>query len=220
MQIQSAKFQTSAKDLEACPASSMEEYAFIGRSNVGKSSLINMIIGQKGMAKVSGTPGKTKLINFFTMNNAWSLVDLPGYGYAKTGKDERAGFVVSIANYLEKRRNLKCVFVLIDAKLEPMQIDLEFLNWLRECKVSYVIVFTKMDKASAGAAQKNISLFKAALKEWKIEVPRIFKTSSTQMKGRREILDYIGETAPKENKGSKENKKKPKTMKSLGWASR
>ena len=185
---------------------------------MGKSTLINMLIGQKGLAKVSATPGKTKLINFFTINNAWSLVDLPGYGYAKAGKDERAGFVVSIANYLEKRKNLRTVFVLIDAKLEPMQIDLEFLNWLRDCDVPYVLVFTKADKASEGTVQKNISQFKANLAEWRIGVPEIFVTSSRLMKGRKEILEHIAQMVPKGNKGSRENKKR-KTMKSLGWAS-
>ena len=142
LKIRSAEFVTSSPDLECCPPWALSEFAFIGRSNVGKSSLLNMLTGQKNLAKVSNTPGHTRLINFFRMNGAWALVDLPGYGYAKTGKAQREQFGDTVAGYLSGRDNLRCAFVLIDARLSPQQVDLDFLEWLADYEVPLVLVFT------------------------------------------------------------------------------
>lgn len=180
----------------------MHEFAFIGRSNVGKSSLINMLTGRKDLALVSATPGRTQLINFFTINHQWSLVDLPGYGYAKTPKNDRAKFQLMIMDYLTKRPNLLRTFVLIDSRLEPQAIDLEFLNWLMSKGVPVALIFTKTDKQSATATQKNIDAFMAKMSEWCGILPEYFKSSSKSRDGRKEILDYLSknlnfELAPK-----------------------
>ena len=172
--------------------SDLPEFAFIGRSNVGKSSLLNMLAGGKELARVSPTPGHTQLLNFFTMDNAWSLVDLPGYGYAKTMKTERDRFQDMIANYLEGRRNLACTFVLIDSRHTPQQIDLDFVQWLTHCPTPFALVFTKTDMMKAGPVKKNIELFQQRMAEGCSELPRVFTTSSKTKSGRPELLEFIG----------------------------
>lgn len=191
MNIKTATFLTSAKTLETCPDSDLQEFAFIGRSNVGKSSLLNMLAAKKDLAKVSATPGHTQLINFFTMNEAWTLVDLPGYGYAKTPKTERARFQQMIIDYLTKRPNLRCVFVLIDSRHEPQAIDLEFVNWLLSKRVRMVLVFTKSDKLKPTPLKKNIDLFLESMAEWCDVAPKVFVTSSKSREGRLDMLGFI-----------------------------
>lgn len=190
----SATFLTSAPSIESCPASERPEFAFIGRSNVGKSSLLNMLVGAKTLAKVSATPGHTQLINFFTVGTAWSLVDLPGYGYAKHARTERARFQQMIAGYLCGRENLACVFVLIDSRHEPQTIDLEFVQWLLEKRLPFALVFSKADKMKPGGVRANIELFEAAIAAWCEVLPRVFITSSETRAGRLELLDYIKAT--------------------------
>ncbi len=194
MVIHSATHLCSSPDLETCPASDLPEFAFIGRSNVGKSSLINALTRVPGLAKVSSTPGKTKLINFFTINKKWSLVDLPGYGYAKVGKKDRTKFSVVVAQYLKHRPNLRCTFVLIDSRLTPQQIDLDFLHWMVGCGLPLALIFTKADKLSSGAAQANIDIFLARLHELTEDPPLVLLSSSKDGKGRREILGLIAES--------------------------
>lgn len=190
MKIQSARFEISAPDLASCPESALREFALIGRSNVGKSSLINLLTGRRDLAKVSVTPGKTRLINFFLVNEAWHLVDLPGYGFAQTTKEQRADFNVAVADYLEERPNLVRVLVLIDSRLPPQRIDLEFINWLASCAVPFALVFTKADKKPAVVAA-NIAQLKKRLEDEGIAVPEIFTSSAETQKGRFEILDFI-----------------------------
>ncbi len=200
MKIKTAEFVRSAPDLASCPQSVRPDFAFIGRSNVGKSSLINALTQKKDLAKVSDLPGKTKLINFFLINNTWHLVDLPGYGFAKVTKKQRADFNESVADYLENRENLLCVFVLIDSNLPPQKIDLEFLEWLGGTATPFVLVFTKADKLSANRAQANIALFKEAIAGWwGDELPGIIVSSSKTQTGRTEILDVIAETLKSKN---------------------
>jgi GTP-binding protein len=191
MKIKSASFNTSAADLKSCPRLAMPEFAFIGRSNVGKSSLINLLTERRDLAKVSGTPGKTKLINFFTINSHWSLVDLPGYGYAKVSQQQRYEFSQAVSEYLEKREHLRCVFVLIDSRLPPQAIDLEFVRWLEGCEVPFVLVFTKTDKESAGRVQANVALFTRQLEENTMAVPEMLTSSIKTKSGRSEILARI-----------------------------
>ena len=193
MHIRSVTFQISAPSLETCPVSELPEFAFIGRSNVGKSSLINMLAGRKDLARVSATPGHTKLINFFSINERWSLVDLPGYGHAQANKSERERFQEMIAKYLTGRPNLACVFVLIDSRLTPQQIDLDFVQWLESYGVPFVLVFTKADKLKAAPLQKNIALFQERISEWCQGTPRIFTTSSETRMGRQELLAVVEE---------------------------
>lgn len=193
MHIKSATFQISAPDLRSCPEAMLPEIAVIGRSNVGKSSLLNMLVGQKALAKVSPTPGHTKLINFFSINGAWHLVDLPGYGYAKTSHAERARFQQMIAEYLSQRTSLASVLVLIDSRHAPQQIDLEFVQWLMECNVPRALVFTKADMLKPNQAQKNIELFAEKIAPWCPEPPQTFITSSKARKGRAEVLGFIQE---------------------------
>lgn len=200
MKIISAEFEVSAPDLRACPAWALPEFALIGRSNVGKSSLINLLTERRALAMVSDTPGKTKLINFFILNRAWCLVDLPGYGYAKVGKQRRAEFNVAVAEYLAKRRNLRCVFVLIDSRLPPQPIDLEFLQWLEERTVPYALVFTKTDKQSAAQGQVNIKAFTAALSAWRTTPPDVLVSSAKTKAGRMDILNYIEATLKQHNR--------------------
>ena len=193
MHVLSAKFQTSAPDLASCPVSELREFAFIGRSNVGKSSLLNMLAGAKALAKVSATPGRTQLINFFSVNDAWTLVDLPGYGYAKTARTARDHFQQMIAGYLSGRMNLAGVFVLIDSRHPPQRIDLEFVEWLVSESVRFALVFSKADKVKAGLLQKHIGLFQEKIAPWCGELPRVFITSAETRSGRRELLGFIGE---------------------------
>lgn len=191
MNIASAEFQCSSQKASQCPAGDMRELAFIGRSNVGKSSLINMLTRQPGLAKVSGTPGKTRLINHFVINNEWALVDLPGYGYAKVSRRERSGFSSLITNYILNREQLYYLFVLVDARHEPQKIDLEFIRFLGEHGVPFGIVFTKADKLSQSQLNRNIEIYKKQLSEEWEELPRMFVTSSEKGNGRDEILDFI-----------------------------
>jgi GTP-binding protein len=192
MRITSAEFLTSSPDLESCPDPTAPEFAFIGRSNVGKSSLLNMLTGRKDLAKVSGKPGHTRLINFFDINRSWRLVDLPGYGYAKTSKSDRDKFQMMIAEYLSQREGLSCVFVLIDSRHSPQSIDLEFVRWLMESGVPFVLVFTKADKLKKGKVKKNMDLFGEAMSEWCAGLPRMFVSSAEKGDGRRDILEFIG----------------------------
>ena len=192
MDIKNAKYEISSPDVRQCPATGVPEYAFIGRSNVGKSSLINMLCKSKKMAKTSQTPGKTLLINHFKMDDgSWYLVDLPGYGYAARGKDQRAALKRLIDGYILHREELTSLFVLIDIRHEPQKIDLEFLDWLGENGVPFAIVFTKADKLGTNAAKRNVEEYcKKLLKTWE-ELPPVFVTSSEKGTGREEILDYI-----------------------------
>lgn len=192
MKIKSATFALSAPDLEHCPDSALREFAFIGRSNVGKSSLINMLTGQQGLAKVSSKPGKTRLINFFSIDDdAWTLVDLPGYGYARASATMQQDFHEAVSSYLTERPNLRCVFVLVDSRLKPQQIDLEFTNWLMTEGIPFVIVFTKTDKISFKAAKESSAAFHKAMKEWCDELPRTFLCSAKTGAGRDGILSFI-----------------------------
>lgn len=188
-----AKFISSSPNLKGCPAPMLPEFAFIGRSNVGKSSLINMITGKKNLAKTSSTPGKTKLINHFLVNDQWYLVDLPGYGYAKVSKDKRSEFQQSILEYIGKRKTLYCLYVLIDSRIPPQPIDIKFVNWLGENEVAFKIIFTKTDKLSLAAWQKNIEEVKKTLQESWDELPLMFNSSVITKSGRDEILMSIHE---------------------------
>ena len=179
--------------VELCPAPDKPEYAFIGRSNVGKSSLINMLTSQKGLAKTSSSPGKTQLINHFLINNRWYLVDLPGYGYAKVSKESREKWRRMINFYFQKRENLTCVFVLIDSRHEPLKQDLEFIDYLGNMGVPFAIVFTKLDKQSAAKTEATIQAYSEKLHETWEELPPMFRTSAEKRVGRDEILNYIEE---------------------------
>ncbi len=191
MKIKSALFEVSAPDLKSCPNWNRPEFAFIGRSNVGKSSLINLLSERRELALVSDKPGKTKLINFFIMNGSWCLVDLPGYGYASASKQDRFGFNVAVADYIEHRETLRTVFVLIDSRLPPQQIDLDFLRWLGTCRTPFILIFTKADKQSATATKANVQVFIDALKEWRSEAPAYLITSSKTKAGRTDILSAV-----------------------------
>ena len=194
MKIKSAEFDRSVPDLKSCPEWNRPEFAFIGRSNVGKSSLINMLVERRNLALISGTPGKTKLINFFIVNGSWCLVDLPGYGYAKTLQVKRADFNEAVAGYLEKRENLHCTFVLIDSNVPPQPIDIEFVRWLGQAGAPFVLVFTKADKQSANAAKNNIAAFLKTLATWWPELPGTITCSAKTGAGRSEILAVIEES--------------------------
>jgi GTP-binding protein len=191
MDINSAKFVMSNTDVKKCPQDNKPEYAFIGRSNVGKSSLINMLTGQKGLAMTSATPGKTLLINHFIINENWYLVDLPGYGYAKRGQKQQAQITKIIEDYVLDREQLTSLFVLIDCRHEPQKIDLEFISWLGENSVPFGIIFTKADKLSHSKLVENIRHYQEVLSEQWEELPVSFITSSAKKMGRTEILDYI-----------------------------
>lgn len=193
MIIKSAEFVISNTEISKCPEPRKPEYAFIGRSNVGKSSLINMLTNNKKLAKTSGRPGKTQLINHFEINQSWYLVDLPGYGYAKTSKMNRYKWTKFIEEYLKNRENLMNTFVLIDSRLEPQKIDQEFMNWLGHNQIPFSMVFTKTDKLSSSALQKNMAKYKKEmLKTWE-ELPPVFITSSESKLGRENLLNYIDE---------------------------
>ncbi|WP_121809146.1 ribosome biogenesis GTP-binding protein YihA/YsxC [Mucilaginibacter kameinonensis] len=191
MIVKSAEFICSNSQVSKLPPPVKAEYAFIGRSNVGKSSLINTLTGKKGLAKTSQTPGKTQLINHFLINESWYIVDLPGYGYARASKTEKAKWDKFIHTYLDKRESLQCVMVLIDSRLEPQKIDLEFCNWLGEKGLSFVLVFTKADKQSSVKTDQSIAKFRKALMATFEEVPQFFITSSETQLGREEILEFI-----------------------------
>jgi GTP-binding protein len=196
MKIKTAEFVISNTDYRICPVPKMAEYAFIGRSNVGKSSLINAIVDQKNLAKTSGRPGKTQLINHFIINNEWYLVDLPGFGYAKISKTKRAEFHDMISEYLLNRTNLMCLFVLIDSRHKPQDIDKEFMQWLSEKGIPFVMVFTKIDKLGKVVLAKNIGTYKTEmLKAWG-ELPQIFITSAEKKTGTKEICDFIEQLNP------------------------
>lgn len=200
MKIKSAVFDVSAADLKSCPKSALPEFALIGRSNVGKSSLINLLAERRELAKVSVTPGKTKLINFFTINDRWSLVDLPGYGYAEVARKERHKFNEAVADYLGQRTNIYCVFVLIDSRLPPQPIDLEFVKWLGSCPAPFVLVFTKADKQSAAKTEANIARFKQSL-TLQVGTPlETFVCSAKTRSGRSEILGFVERTLAKNNR--------------------
>lgn len=191
MIIKEATFIASNTTVDKCPETDLPEYAFIGRSNVGKSSLINMLTNQRKLAKTSSFPGKTQLINHFKINDNWYLVDLPGYGWAKVSKDSREKWRKMIRNYLQNRKNLACVFLLIDSRLEPQQVDLDFVAMLGTMGVPFVLVFTKTDKQSPVKTDVNVAAFKRKLLETWEELPPIFLTSSEERKGREDILDFI-----------------------------
>lgn len=191
MIIKTAKFVVSSPDYKRCPQDGKPEYAFIGRSNVGKSSLINMLTNRKGLAMTSSTPGKTMLINHFLINDEWYLVDLPGYGYARRGKENREQLRVLIESYILNRESLTSLFVLIDCRHEPQKIDLEFMEWLGENGVPFSIVFTKVDKLGSVRLSMNIEAYKEKLFEVWEELPPLFVTSSEKKQGREELLDYI-----------------------------
>ena len=191
MKIKSAEFVISNTDYKLCPKETHPEYAFIGRSNVGKSSLINSLVNRKNLAKTSGKPGKTQLINHFKINDNWFLVDLPGYGYASTSKTNREMFIGMINKYLLNRKNLICLFVLLDIRHKPQPIDLECMKKMEQDRIPFVMVFTKSDKISQTQISKNIKHYKTKmLKEWE-SLPEIFITSSEKKKGRSEILKFI-----------------------------
>ncbi|MDQ3534257.1 MAG: ribosome biogenesis GTP-binding protein YihA/YsxC [Bacteroidota bacterium] len=194
MEIKTSVFIVSNSDFTKCPETSLPEYAFIGRSNVGKSSLINMITNNFKLAKTSGRPGKTQLINHFLIDEQWYLVDLPGYGWARVSKEKKELWAEMIKGYLLRRENLICVFVLIDSRLEPQEIDLDFLKWLGNMEIPFVLVFTKADKQSPNKTQATVAKFrKKMLEEWE-EMPQHFITSSEKSTGREEILGFISET--------------------------
>ncbi len=200
MKIESAEFLTSAKDLEDCPRSSLPEVAFIGRSNVGKSSLVNMLTKQKGLAKVSKRPGATKLLNFFTMNKWWNLVDLPGYGYANVSKGKQADFNEAVSEYLMGRKQLKLICALVDARSEPIELDLGFLNWLEDCPVPHVIVFTKTDEVKEDEWKRNMEIYQETLNALELRMVEMIPCSSVERAGRGVLLQFIQGALPKKPK--------------------
>jgi GTP-binding protein len=191
MKILTAEFVSSVADVKKCPPPNLNEFAFIGRSNVGKSSLINMLTNRKGLAKTSAKPGKTQTINHFIINDQWYLVDLPGYGYASVSKSLKAGFGRIIDDYVLKRENLDCLFILLDARLEPQKNDLSFMTWSGSAQVPIALVFTKTDKLSTNALTKNIKHYESVLLQSWTELPPIFITSSTTQRGKEELLNFI-----------------------------
>lgn len=191
MQIKEAVFVISNTELKNCPIDKKPEFAFIGRSNVGKSSLINMLTGKKNLAKTSGTPGKTQLINHFLIDDNWYIVDLPGYGYAKASKSMRSKWEKFISDYLTKRETLMNIFVLLDARLEPQKIDIEFMNWCGEKGLPFSLVFTKIDKLSSSVLQKNLAKYKKEMLKYWEEMPPVFTSSSTSGHGKEPLLNYV-----------------------------
>ncbi|WPY99188.1 ribosome biogenesis GTP-binding protein YihA/YsxC [Christiangramia sp. OXR-203] len=191
MKIKTAEFVISNSKVDHCPNSSLPEYAFIGRSNVGKSSLINMITGRKALAKTSAKPGKTQLINHFLINKNWHLVDLPGYGYAQVSKSTKKVFQKFITAYFEQRKQMVCAFVLIDSRHSPQPIDMEFMQWMGENAIPFCIIFTKADKLKPKVLDKHIANYKAEMLETWEEMPEFFITSASAGLGKDEVLDYI-----------------------------
>ena len=193
MIVNTARFEISSPSVGQCPATSRHEYAFIGRSNVGKSSLINMLVGQKGLAKTSSMPGKTMLINHFVVNEQWTIVDLPGYGYARRGRESREELREMIEGYVLGRRQMTNLFVLIDSRHEPQKIDIEFMEWLGENEVPFSIVFTKLDKLGPEAGKRRVEAYLSQMLDRWEELPPVFMSSSLDGRGRDAILDYIEE---------------------------
>ncbi|MFV8224893.1 ribosome biogenesis GTP-binding protein YihA/YsxC [Christiangramia aquimixticola] len=191
MKIKTAEFVVSNSKVDLCPNSSLPEYAFIGRSNVGKSSLINMLTGRKSLAKTSAKPGKTQLINHFLINDNWHLVDLPGYGYAQVSKSTKRVFQKFITAYFEKRKQMVCAFVLIDSRHKPQPIDMEFMQWMGQNAVPFCIIFTKADKLKPKVLDENIENYKAEMLETWEEMPEYFITSATAGEGKDSVLEYI-----------------------------
>jgi GTP-binding protein len=200
MEIQSTKFVKSSPDLQSCPAAWCPEYAFAGRSNVGKSSLLNFLVNIKNLAKTSSTPGKTRLINHYLINESWYLVDLPGYGYARAGKKTRNTFLPVIGEYLLRRETLACLFILVDSRHAPLEKDLEFIIWAGENQIPIALVYTKTDKLSDNALASNLALYKKTLLQTWEDLPRIFTTSTLQRMGNKEILSFIEKTNKTFNK--------------------
>jgi GTP-binding protein len=193
MEIKSARFVISNTEISKCPEPNIPEYAFIGRSNVGKSSLINMLTNNGSLAKISGSPGKTRLINHFMINDSWYLVDLPGYGYAKVSKKDRRKFEIFIRNYVLKRENLFCLFVLVDIRHEPQKVDLEFMQWLGMNQIPFAIVFTKADKLKPGEVEINTEKYTEKMFETWEEMPTYFISSAEKATGKEDILEFIDE---------------------------
>ena len=193
--IKTAEFDKSSQNIDQCPKTKLPEFALIGRSNVGKSSLINMLTKRKKLAKISSVPGKTQLINHFNINNSWYLVDLPGYGWSKVSKKQKASWGPMIEDYLLKRENLYIVMVLIDSRHEPQQIDVDFINWLGENEIPLALVFTKADKQSRNKTEQNLARYRKALKENWEELPMHFTTSSVVGTGRDKLLQYLDDLA-------------------------
>lgn len=194
MKIKSAEFVVSNSEVAKCPKDNLPEYAFIGRSNVGKSSLINMLTDRKSLAKTSGRPGKTQLINHFIINNSWYLVDLPGYGYARVSKSSKKKFQQFITNYFEQRQQLLSAFVLVDIRHKPQPIDLEFMQYLGESGIPFAIIFTKADKLKPKAIERHVEAYsEVLLKTWE-ELPPYFVTSSSKSIGQEDVLGFIGAT--------------------------
>lgn len=192
MKLKSAEFSTSAPNIEACPKDNKPEFAFIGRSNVGKSSLINYIVDRPGLALTSSKPGKTRTINHFIINNSLYFVDLPGYGFARVSKGDRNNWLKSTQDYILKRENLVCVFVLLDLSIPPQQADLDFIYWLGSNEKALAIVFTKSDKIKSVPRKKNLELFRERLREYWDDFPNTFLTSVERKEGKEDILNYIG----------------------------
>lgn len=191
MKIESIRFAGSAVNLAGCPENDLLEFAFIGRSNVGKSSLINLLTNKEGLARVSKTPGRTREMNFFTINESWSLVDLPGFGYAKVSKSQRDQFNEFVSEYLLERKSLCGTFVLIDSRHSPQKIDLSFVSWLIESERPFALIFTKTDKVKPRIVRKNIEQFAEAMREFSEGTPVIFESSTTTRSGRQEILGFV-----------------------------
>ena len=197
MKITSAEYFTSALTLDACPAADLPEFALIGRSNVGKSSILNMLSVRKDLARVSATPGHTRMINFYTINKSWRLVDLPGYGYAKVAKTQRHKFNEFVSDYLVNRDNLSCVFLLIDGSLQPQPLDLQFAQWLISVGVPFVLVFTKIDKVGPNRLQENIALFKEDMAAFCDNEARLFTCSTRTKAGLAELHEFISKVVRK-----------------------
>jgi len=202
MEVVKAEFVSSFADVKKCPNPDRPEFAFIGRSNVGKSSLINMLVGRKQLAKTSNTPGKTQTINHFNINDQWYLVDLPGYGYASVSKTLKAGFGKIIDSYVLKRENLDCLFILLDSRLEPQKIDLSFMEWAGSAGVPLGLIFTKSDKLSANELNKSMRRYENVLLQTWTELPPNFITSAETRRGKEELLNFIDEVI----RNSRENK--------------
>jgi GTP-binding protein len=196
MQIKRVKFISSMADLAKLPEPTLPEYAFIGRSNVGKSSLINALTGNKSLAYTSSNPGKTQTINHYIVDEAWYLVDLPGYGYARVSQTQRAKFAKMIHDYMLKRKNIMTVFVLVDSRIEPQASDLDFIQFLGENAIPFAIVFTKTDKGKQGQVASAVNRYKKKLEESWEELPKMFLTSAVKGKGVQELIEYIGEVNP------------------------
>jgi GTP-binding protein len=198
MEIKQAEFVSSETDVKKCPPPDKAEFAFIGRSNVGKSSLLNMLTNKKKLAKTSNKPGKTRTINHFIINEKWYLVDLPGYGYASVSKEKRAGFGKIIEQYVLQRENLNCLFILLDARLEPQKIDLEFIQWTGEKEIPLCLVFTKSDKLTKHQLNRSVTIYKSTLEQSWDELPPIVITSSTTKSGKEELLSFIEKAMPRQ----------------------